>query len=164
MSATFVLIGEAGIGKTRLLEYAASNAADLRIARVAGVESEIRLGFALSVGKIGQTLDATERLPALQRDALRAAFGLIAGLPLDRFPVGLAVLTLLADLARSQPMICLVDDAQWVDRESVEVLAFVGRRLHADGVGLLMTVRDDLSNTVALDGLSTVHIVGLPVR
>ncbi|MGI8334802.1 helix-turn-helix transcriptional regulator [Actinomadura scrupuli] len=162
LSGTLVLIGEAGIGKTRLLEYAAGTATDLHIANVAGVESEIQLGFAALHRLLLPFLDRADQLPGPQRDALGAAFGLVAGPPADRFLVGLAALTLLADVAGEQPLMCLVDDAQWLDRESLEVLAFVGRRLHADGIGLLLAVRDGPAGLSALGGLPTVQVAGLP--
>ncbi|SNT47829.1 AAA ATPase domain-containing protein [Streptosporangium subroseum] len=161
LSGALVLVGEAGIGKTRLLEYAAAAASELQIARVAGVESETQLGFAALHRLLLPFLDRVDRLPAPQRDALGSAFGLVAGPPADRFLVGLATLTLLADVAGVRPLMCLVDDAQWLDRESLEVLAFAGRRLHADGVGLLLTVRDEPAGTLALGGLPTFHLAGL---
>ncbi|WP_204358487.1 AAA family ATPase [Streptosporangium sp. 'caverna'] len=161
LSGALVLVGEAGIGKTRLLEYAADAAAELQIARVAGVESETRLGFAALHRLLLPFLDRVDRLPAPQRDALGSAFGLVAGPPADRFLVGLATLTLLADVAGVRPLMCLVDDAQWLDRESLEVLAFAGRRLHADGVGLLLAVRDEPGGALALGGLPTFHVAGL---
>ncbi len=95
-------------------------------------------------------LDRIDRLPAPQRDALGSTFGPSAGRPADRFLVGLGALTLLADVAAEQSLICLVDDAHWLDRESLEVLGFVGRRLHADSIGLLFGVREQrISGTVA---------------
>ncbi|MDP9848600.1 ATP-binding protein [Streptosporangium lutulentum] len=162
LSGALVLVGEAGIGKTRLLEYAAdAAAAELQIARVSGVEPETRLAFAALHRLLLPFLDRADRLPGPQRDALGSAFGLVPGPPADRFLIGLATLTLLADVASVRPLMCLVDDAQWLDRESLEVLAFVGRRLHADGVGLLLTVRDEPTGTSALGGLPTFHVAGL---
>ena len=160
-----MLVGEAGIGKTRLLDYAAEAAADLRTVRVAGMEAEARLGFAALHRLLLPFLDRLDRLPGPQRDALCSAFGLRAGPPADRFLAGLAALTLLADAAVEQPLICLVDDAQWLDRESTEVLGLVGRRLHADDIGLVLAVRDDHpgdpSGTAAFDGLPALRLSGL---
>jgi hypothetical protein len=137
LSRSLVIAGEAGIGKTRLLRYAPQAAGDLRTVSIAGVESELRLGFASLHRMLVPFLDRIGRLPDPQRDALGPAFGLSAGPPADRFLVGLGTLTLLADAAAEQPLIWLVDDAQWLDRESLEMLGFVGRRLHADSLGLL---------------------------
>ncbi|WP_432989061.1 helix-turn-helix transcriptional regulator [Dactylosporangium sp. CA-233914] len=162
LSATLVLVGEAGIGKTRLLEHAAGSAADLRVARVAGVEPEHRLAYAALHRLLRPFLDRLDRLPGPQRDALAGAFGLLAGAAADRFLVGVATLTLLADVARILPLVCLVDDAHWLDRETVAVLAFVARRLHADSVGLLIAARDEPGLVPALDGLPTLPIAGLP--
>ncbi|GAA2370103.1 hypothetical protein GCM10010170_071000 [Dactylosporangium salmoneum] len=162
LSATLVLVGEAGIGKTRLLEHAAGAAADLRVARVVGVEPERRLAYAALHRLLRPYLDRIDRLPGPQRDALAGAFGLVAGVQADRFLVGLAVLTLLADVARSLPLVCLVDDAHWLDPETVAVLAFVARRLHADSVGVLIAARDEPGLMPALDGLPTLTVAGLP--
>ena len=165
LSGALVLTGEAGIGKTRLLDYAAEAAVDLRTVRVSGMEAEARLGFAALHRLLLPFLDRLERLPGPQRDVLGSAFGLRAGPPADRFLAGLAALTLLADAAVDQPLICLVDDAQWLDRESMEVLGLVGRRLHADDIGLVLAVRDgpagDPSGTAAFDGLPALRVTGL---
>ena len=161
LSRSLVIVGEAGIGKTRLLRYAAQAAGDLRTVSIAGVESELRLGFAALHRMLVPFLDRIGRLPGPQRDALGSAFGLSAGPPADRFLVGLGALTLLADAAAEQPLIWLVDDAQWLDRESLEVLGFVGRRLHADSLGLLFGVREPSPGLAALDGLPTRRLGGL---
>lgn len=134
LSRSLVIVGEPGIGKTRLLRYAAQAADGVRTVSIAGVESELRLGFAALHRMLVPFLDRIGRLAAPQRDALGSAFGLAAGPPPDRFLVGLGVLTLLADAAAEQPLIWLVDDAQWLDQESLEVLGFVGRRLYADSI------------------------------
>ena len=159
LSGALVLAGEAGIGKTRLLEYAAGAATDLRTARLVGIETEAQLSFAALHRLLLPFLDGLDRLPDPQRTALKAAFGLRAGPPADRFLVGLAALTLLSDAAGAKPLMFLVDDAQWMDRESVEALAFVGHRLHADGIGLLFAVRT--GGTTALDGLPVLELAGL---
>ena len=161
LSRSLVIVGEPGIGKTRLLQYAAQAADGLRTVRIAGVESELRLGFAALHRMLVPFLDRIDRLPAPQRAALGSTFGLAAGPPADRFLVGLGALTLLADVAAEQPLICLVDDAQWLDRESLEVLGFVGRRLYADGIGLLFGVREPSPGLTAPDGLPTRRLAGL---
>ncbi|MET7395008.1 AAA family ATPase [Dactylosporangium sp. NPDC005572] len=164
LSATLVLVGEAGIGKTRLLEHAADAAADLHVARVVGAESESRLAYAALHRLLRPFLDRIEALPEPQRAALAGAFGLAASETADRFLVGLATLTMLAGVAESLPLVCLVDDAHWLDRETAAVLAFVARRLHADSIGLLIAARDEGGLTQALDGLPTVALAGLPDR
>jgi hypothetical protein len=136
LSRSLVIVGEPGIGKTRLLRYTAQ-VGGVRTTSIVGVESELRLGFAALHCMLVPFLDRIGLLPAPQRGALRSAFGLAAGPPPDRFLVGLGVLSLLADAAAEQPLIWLVDDAHWLDRESLEVLGFVGRRLHADSIGLI---------------------------
>src|SRR6516164_4004634 len=152
-----VVRGEAGVGKSALLEYAAGAAADMRVARAAGVESEMELAFAGVHQLCAPLLDHLERLPAPQRDALGIAFGLRGGGAPDRFLVGLAVLTLLSE-AGDRPLLCLVDDAQWLDRASAQVLAFVARRLLADPVGLLFAARDPGEQ---LGGLPDLQVRGL---
>jgi len=161
LSRSMVIVGEPGIGKTRLLRYAAQAAGGLRTRGVAGVESEVRLGFAALHRMLVPYLDRIHGLPAPQRDALGSAFGLAAGPPADRFLVGLGVLALLAEAAAEEPLIWLVDDAQWLDPESMEVLGFVGRRLYADSVGLVFGVREGPGGLTALDGLPTRRLAGL---
>ena len=152
-SAVLVLRGEPGIGKSRLLAYAAEHAEGCRVVRAAGVESEMELPFAGLHQLCVALLDDLDRLPAPQRDALATAFGLSSGAQPDRFLVGLAVLSLLSDAADGLPLVCLVDDAQWLDRSSAQVLAFVARRLAAESVVLLFAEREPRE----LDGLT-----GLP--
>ena len=161
LSRSLVIVGEPGIGKTRLLQYAAQAAGGLRTVRIAGVESELRLGFAALHRMLVPFLDRIDRLPAPQQAALSSTFGLAAGPAADRFLVGLGALTLLADVAAERPLICLVDDAQWLDRESLEVLGFVGRRLYADSIGLLFGVREPSTGLTAPDGLPTRRLAGL---
>ncbi|MFC9325585.1 AAA family ATPase [Kitasatospora sp. NPDC057015] len=161
LSGAVVLVGEAGIGKSRLLAHAADASRDLQTTEVTGVEAEAQLGFAALHRLLLPFLDRLEQLPGPQRDVLGSAFGLRTGPPADRFLTGLATLTLLSEAARSRPLICLVDDAQWLDRESLEVLAFVGRRVHADGVGLVICARDGRTGASPLDGLPTLHLTGL---
>ena len=162
LSSVLVLRGDAGIGKSALLDYAASHASDMQLARVTGVESEMDLSFAAIHQLLLQFLDGIARLPAPQRDALGTAFGRVAGPPPDRFLVGLATLTLLTDAAAERPVLCVIDDAQWLDRMSVEVLGFVARRLFADRVGMLFAVREEDRIPAVLEGLSQLRITGLP--
>ena len=133
--------GEPGVGKTALLDYLDEHASGCRVARAVGVESEMELAFAGLHQLCAPMLDRLERLPAPQRDALRTAFGLSAGAAPDRFLVGLAVLSLLAEVAEEQPLVCVVDDEQWLDRASAQVLGFVARRLVAESVGLVFAAR-----------------------
>ena len=127
-SSVLVMHGEPGVGKTALLEYAIESAAGLRVVRVAGVESEMELAFAALQQLCAPMLDKLAALPDPQRAALGVAFGLMRGAAPDRFVVGLAVLSLLSEVAERQPLLCVVDDAQWLDRASALVLAFVARR------------------------------------
>src|SRR3954447_750794 len=141
-SRVLVLRGEAGVGKTALLGHLSATAEGCRIARAAGVESEMELPFAGLHALCAPMLDRLEHLPSPQRDALRTAFGLSAGPPPDRFFVGLAVLSLLAEPAEEHPLVCIVDDAQWLDRVSAQTLAFVARRLLAERVALVFALRE----------------------
>jgi DNA-binding CsgD family transcriptional regulator len=141
-SQVLVVLGEAGIGKTALLEHAIASAAGFRVARVAGVESEMDLPFAGLQQLCASMLDRLERLPDPQRDALGVAFGRRSGHPPDRFLIGLAVLSLLSEAAEHEPVLCLVDDAQWLDRATAQALAFVARRLLAESVALVFAARE----------------------
>jgi DNA-binding CsgD family transcriptional regulator len=161
MSSTLVLRGQAGIGKTALLDWTAEQAADMRVIRTSGAESEMDLGYATLHQLLMPFLDGLGQLPAPQRDALRSAFGLVAGPPPDRFLVGLATLTLITEPTASRPLLCLIDDAQWLDRVSVEVLGFVARRLFADPVGVVFAMRDGERQAAGLDGLPTVTVSSL---
>jgi DNA-binding CsgD family transcriptional regulator len=142
MGSALVLRGEPGIGKTALLEYAIESASGFRIARAAGVESEMELAFAALHQLCVPALERLELLPGPQRDALGVAFGLHAGQPPDRFLVGLAVLSLLSEVAGERPLLCVVDDAHWLDRASAQALAFVARRLLAEPVALIFAARE----------------------
>ncbi|GAB3046651.1 LuxR family transcriptional regulator [Intrasporangium mesophilum] len=159
-SAALVIRGEAGIGKTALLRYCATRADGLAVREVAGVESELHLPFAALQQLCGPMLDSLASLPPPQSDALRVAFGLTTGTPPDRFIVGLGVLGLLADGAVEQPLLCLVDDAQWLDEASAQVLGFVARRLRAESVFLLFTVREPVDEPV-LAGIPELFVSGL---
>ncbi|MFC8368125.1 AAA family ATPase [Streptomyces sp. NPDC057239] len=140
-SGCLLITGEPGMGKTALLEYAASAADGLRVVRGTAVESEAHLPFAGLHLLLRPALDRTDALPAPQARALRGAFGLAPAEPGDRMLVGLAVLSLLAEFADGGPVLCLVDDAQWLDRASAEALLFAARRLDAEGTALIITAR-----------------------
>lgn len=159
-SAALVLRGEAGIGKTALLDHVRLQAAGCRVARIAGIEAEAELAFGGLHRLCAPFRKHFDRLPVPQRTALETAFGLSAGTPPDRFLVGLAVLSLLADVAAQRPLVCLVDDAQWLDRISAQTLSFVGRRLHAERVVLLFAVREPTDGD-ALKDLPALRIEGL---
>jgi DNA-binding CsgD family transcriptional regulator len=141
-SRALAIRGEPGIGKTALLSYAAEAAPEFNVARADGVESEMELPFAGLHQLCGRMLGRLDRLPGPQRDALSVAFGRTSGSAPDRFFVGLAVLSLLSEVAGDWPLLCLVDDAQWLDRASAQVLAFVARRLDAESVAMLFATRD----------------------
>ena len=157
-SQALVVSGEAGVGKTALLDYLAANASGCRIARTAGVQSEMELAFAALHQLCAPMLDGLQRLPPPQRDAVRTAFGMSSGPAPDRFLVGLGVLSLLSEVAEEQPLVCLVDDEQWLDRASAQVLGFVARRLVAESVGMVFAVRIPSSE---LAGLAELRIEGL---
>jgi DNA-binding CsgD family transcriptional regulator len=140
-SQVLVLRGEAGVGKSALAEYLVGSAAGCQIARAAGVESEMELAFAGLHQLCAPMMGHLDCLPGPQRDALAIAFGLSSGSAPDRFMVGLAVLSLLAEMAEEQPLVCVVDDAQWLDQVSAQTLAFVARRLLAERAALVFAVR-----------------------
>jgi len=154
-----VVRGEAGVGKSALLEYVTGAATGMRVARTAGVESEMELAFAGLHLLCAPLLDRLEGLPGPQRDALGIAFGLREGDAPDRFLIGLAVLTLLAEVAEEQPLLCVVDDAQWLDQASAQVLLFAARRLLAEPVGLVFAARDPGEQ---FRGLADLEVRGLP--
>ena len=141
-SRSLLLRGEAGIGKTALLEYLIPSAPDLTVVRAVGVESEMELAYASLHQLCGPLLDRLEKLPPPQRQALEIVFGLSAGPAPDRFFVGLAVLSLFAAVAEQRPLLCVVDDAQWLDQASALTLAFVARRLLAERVGIVFAARE----------------------
>ena len=140
-SRVLVVRGEPGVGKTALLDYLVEQASGCRMAHAAGVESEMELVYAGLHQLLTPMLDRLERLPAPQANALRTAFGLSPGSAPDRFLVGLAALSLLAEVAEEHPLVCLVDDAQWLDQASSQVLGFVARRLAAESVGMVFAAR-----------------------
>jgi DNA-binding CsgD family transcriptional regulator len=159
-SAVLVIRGEAGIGKTALMRYCARQAASCRLAQVDGVESEMELPLAALHQLCTPMLSCLGALPEPQQHAVRVAFGLAAGPTPDRFVLGLAVLSLLAENAAARPLVCLVDDAQWLDEASSQVLGFVGRRLLAEPVGLLFAVREAADERL-LAGLPALTVEGL---
>ena len=141
-SGVLVVRGEPGVGKTALLDWAVESAAGLRVVRVAGVEWEMELAFAAVQQLCAPMLDQLEGLPDPQRAALGVAFGLTTGEAPDRFLVGLAVLSLVSGVAERQPLLCVIDDAHWLDRASAQALAFVARRLLAEPVALVFAARE----------------------
>jgi DNA-binding CsgD family transcriptional regulator len=160
-SAVLVLRGEAGIGKSALLEYATQRGEGCRILRAVGAEWEMELPYAGLHQLCAELLNDREQLPAPQRDAVATAFGLSSGTRPDRFMLGLAVLGLLSNAAEEQPLVCVVDDVQWLDRSSAQVLAFVARRLMAESVVLLFAERDP-GGLDQLKGLPELRLDGLP--
>ena len=142
VSRALVIHGEAGVGKSALLDYAAAQARGCSVLRAGGVQSEMELAFAGLHQLCAPLLEQVGSLPAPQRQALQVAFGLSEGAPPERFVIGLAVLGLLSHAAAARPLICLVDDEQWLDRCSAQVLGFVARRLGAESVGMIFATRD----------------------
>jgi len=159
-SQVLVVRGEAGVGKSALLDYLVTSASGCRVARVVGDESEMELAFAGLHQFCAPMLDHIDRLPEPQRDALTTAFGLTTGEPPDRFLVGLAVLSLLAEIAEEGPLVCVVDDAQWLDRVSTQTIAFVARRLLAERIALVFAVREHTDER-ELGGLPELLVGGL---
>jgi DNA-binding CsgD family transcriptional regulator len=157
-SRALVVRGEPGVGKTALLDYSIGSAPDLRVLRAAGVESEMELAFASLQHLCAPLLDRLERLPGPQQDALRVAFGLSGGQAPDRFLVGLAALSLLSEVAEERPLLCVLDDAQWLDGASALALAFVARRLLAEPLALVFVTRQPIA---ALGGLPELVLEGV---
>ncbi|WP_194909322.1 helix-turn-helix transcriptional regulator [Catenulispora rubra] len=159
-SAALLVHGEAGIGKTALLEYVLRNADDCQVRRVTGVESEMEIAFGGLHQLCAPFLDRVDRLPVPQRDALGTVFGMNAAPPPDRFLVGLATLSLLAEASAERPLICLVDDAQWLDEVTAQILVFVARRLLAERMALVFAMRDT-STDHGLMSLPRLEVAGL---
>jgi DNA-binding CsgD family transcriptional regulator len=159
-SAVLVIRGEAGVGKTALLDHLAAQASAFRVARVVGVEAEMEFPFAAVHQLCAPMLDRLEALPVPQRDALGFALGLSGGERPDRFLVALAVLSLLSATAEDRPLLCVVDDAQWLDGASRQILGFVARRLLAESVALVFAVREP-ADTPELEGLPALPLAGL---
>lgn len=162
-SQVLVLRGEAGIGKSALLDYLVERAVGCQLARVAGVESELELTYAGLHQLCRPYLGRFDRLPVPQREALGTAFGLRQGSPPDRFTVGLAALTLLCAVAEERPLICVVDDVQWLDQPSVQALEFVAHRLEAEPLGIVFATRDT-DEEPKLTGLPDLRLGGLALN
>src|SRR5580704_2484512 len=161
-SRVLVVRGEAGVGKTVLLDYAMERAEGFRVVRLTGVEPERDLSFAALHRMISPMLDQVGQLPVLQRDALVSALGLAAGPPANPFTVGLAVISLAAEMTGADGgLMCIVDDAQLVDSESLQALAFWGRRLQADRVALIFGERSGYLAMDPLHGLPELEVNGL---
>src|SRR5258708_3039182 len=163
-SGALVVRGDAGVGKTALLEYVVASGPDLGVVRAVGVESEMELAFAALHQLCVPVLDRLERLPGPQRGALRVTFGLSEGPVPDRFLVGLAVLGLLAEAAEERALVCVVDDAQWLDKASAQALAFVARRLFAESVVLLFAARQPSHELAGLPELPVEGLEGADAR
>ncbi|WP_140694090.1 helix-turn-helix transcriptional regulator [Mycolicibacterium hodleri] len=161
LSGSLVFMGEPGVGKTRLLKYLAESASDVTILWIVGAQSELRLGFAALHRLLMPYLSRRDRLAGPHRNALEVTFGLIEGPPPNRFLVSLAALALLSEVAAEGPVVCLIDDAQWLDQESLAVLGFIARRLYADPVGMVFSAREHAGDLTALDGLATRRIAAL---
>ena len=159
-SEVLVIRGEAGIGKTALLRYAARQASGYRVAELSGVEAEMELAFAGIHQLCGTMLDRFDALPAPQHDALSIALGFAAGKVPDRFLVGLAVLSLLAAVAEERPLLCLVEDAQWLDAASSQIVGLVARRVRAESLAIVVAVREP-HTAPDFDGLSELRLEGL---
>ncbi|WP_433167121.1 ATP-binding protein [Kribbella sp. CA-247076] len=153
-----VVHGDAGIGKTTLLNHLADTASGCRVARAAGIESEMELAYAGLHQLLTPMMHRLEQLPRPQAEALRTAFGLSSGTPPDRFLVGLATLSLLAEAAEDHPLVCVIDDEQWLDRASAQVLGFVARRVAAESLGLVFAAR---TLSADLAGLPELTVDGL---
>jgi DNA-binding CsgD family transcriptional regulator len=160
-SRALAVLGEPGIGKTALLDYVSENASGCRVERIAGFQSEMELPFAAVRQLCVPFLDRIGQLPAPQRDALETAFGLGEKPPGDRFLAGLAVLELMADAAEELPLLCLVDDQQWLDFASAQVLSFAARRLGSESIGMIFAARQPDQH---LAGLPELSVTGLPAQ
>jgi DNA-binding CsgD family transcriptional regulator len=161
MSAVLVIRGEPGIGKTALLGQVAAEASGFQVVRGVGVESEMELAYAGLHQLCAPMLDRLDRLPAPERDALQTAFGISTGPPPNRFLVALAALNLMAAVSEQQPLLCVVDDEQWLDRVSAQVLGFVGRHLLAESIGLVFATRTSGAGPDSLAGLPELRLGGL---
>jgi DNA-binding CsgD family transcriptional regulator len=161
LSAAMVVRGVAGIGKTTLVDDLGQSAAGFRTLRIAGIESELELPYAALHALLLPHLERADRLPGPQRDAIGTAFGLVSGPAPNPFLVGMATLTLLADVAQSAPLLCTVDDAQWLDQASAQVLAFVARRILADQIVVVLCVRDPVAGGDRFEGLPELYLGSL---
>jgi DNA-binding CsgD family transcriptional regulator len=159
-SRVVVIRGEAGAGKSALLDYVSGRVEGWRVATAGGVESEMELAYSALHQLCAPMLDHLDRLPSPQRDAFETVFGLSNGPPPDRFLVGLATLTLLAEVAEGQPLVCVIDDAQWLDDASAQILTFVARRLLAERIALVCAARTG-SGDDKFSGLPQLSVDGL---
>jgi DNA-binding CsgD family transcriptional regulator len=159
-SDVMVIRGEAGVGKTAMLRYAARQASGFRVAEIAGVEAEMELPFAATHQLCATMLDRLDALPSPQRSALSVALGLVTGEVPERFLVGLAALRLLAAVAEERPLLCLVEDAQWLDAASSQILGFLARRVRAESVAIVVAVREPAA-AHDFDGLPELRLAGL---
>src|SRR4029453_8278443 len=159
-SQVIVLRGEAGVGKSALLRYVSEQVAGWHVLTAVGVESEMEMAYSGLHQLCGPMLDRLDMLPEPQREALGTVFGRNTGPAPNRFLVGLATLTLLADVAEQQPLVCVIDDAQWLDRASAQILSFVARRLLAERITLVCATRTGSGDDV-LTGLPELSVHGL---
>ncbi|WP_433297656.1 AAA family ATPase [Pseudonocardia sp. CA-142604] len=160
-SRALVVHGQLGVGKTVLLDHLVDQAWGCRVERVSGVQAEMELAFAGLRQLCESMLSGVERLPGPHQEALSTAFGLCGGQPPDRFRVGLAVLDLFAEVARERPLVCVVDDVQWLDTASVQALTFVARRLGVESVAVVVAVRES-ADVPEFAGLPELAVTGLP--
>src|SRR5262245_50296136 len=160
-SGALILRGEPGVGKTALLDDARERAADMRVLWARGVESESELPFAGLHQLVRPALDLLDRLPAPQASALRGALGLAERGGDDRFLISAACLTLLSELAERRPVLCLVDDAQWLDVPSADALLFVARRLDAEGIVMLVAARAGGGRSLETPGVPVLELAAL---
>jgi DNA-binding CsgD family transcriptional regulator len=161
-SAALVVRGEPGIGKSAILDYAAQAAAGFLIVAVTGIESEMEVAFAALQQACAPLTKHLGQLPPPQAEALRVALGLSSSAPPDRFLAGLGVLSLAAEAADAQPVLCLIDDAQWIDQTSLQALAFAARRLYGESVAMIFATRTGIQ-VPDLAGLPELVLGGLPV-
>jgi tetratricopeptide (TPR) repeat protein len=162
-SGALVFRGEAGVGKSALLDFALRSASGMRVLRATGVEPESGLPFAALHQLLRPVLSHVDGIPAVQGDALRIAMGLVPGITENQFVIALAVLNLLAEVAAEAPVLCLVDDAQWLDQPSSDALAFVARRVEAEGIVMLFSLREGDSGSFSVAGLAERAVGGLEV-
>jgi len=164
LSSALVVQGAPGMGKTSLLKYASTAGADFAQLAVAGVSSESSFAFAGLQRLLLPIIERRSTLPEVQREGLEVALGLSSGAAKNQFLLGLGVLTLLAAAATDRPLLCVIDDAQWLDNETLEVLAFVARRLQAEGVAMFFAIRDDDGAPSPLDDLEATRVEGLATQ
>src|ERR1700739_4904445 len=160
-SRVLVLHGDPGVGKSALMDYVASRVSGCRLVRAAGIESEMELAYAALHQLCAPLLSRLDHLPAPQRDALSIAFGMSAGQAPDRLVIGLAVLSLFSDVADEQPVLCLIDDLQWLDHASAQALSFVARRLRAAPTGMVFASRVPTTDLATLPQVQVKGLAGV---